>query len=94
MKGGQGTRDWESGDGKRDGKMTESQDRDGKMEKEEHNSEKECKSGRAKLRGQRTKRGTKSTAKRLKQGVQKGSNIKRQIQRESGKEEADSEKLK
>lgn len=38
MKGGQDTRDWESGDGKSDGRRTESQDRDGKMEREKKNN--------------------------------------------------------
>ncbi len=63
MKGGQHTRDWESGDGKSDGKMTESQDRDGKMEKEENNSEKESEGQEGQnYEDRETNRGTKSRA--------------------------------
>lgn len=68
MKGGQHTGDWEREDGKRDGKRTESQNKDVKMEKEENTNGKEYVGAKDKTkktekqmeRQRSNKRGTKS----------------------------------
>lgn len=82
MKGGQDTRDWESGNGKSDGRRTESQDRDGKVEKEENI---------ARFNMQERKGKTKKKEEFIQRHEKEGTNQERQTERENGKAEAESE---